>query len=343
MDLGAVHRQGVVPPVRLDPTGRSGPTRRQLRKGGWRRTGQGLYVPADVDAGGLHQRIVEAAAFLPAGGAVTGWAALAWLRTKWFNGTARDGRTPLPVPLALDGNRDTVRSQGVLLSDDWLFEDDIVEVDGLPITIPERAVSFEARRARSDEDAVRVIDLAAAADHVSVNSMRDYAARLVARPGIRRVRRAIELADENVWSPMETTMRLAWSANDLCGPLLCNAPVFDLAGNHLFTPDLLDPGRGVAGEYDGLVHLEDGVRKRDLDRESLYRDHGLELVMMVNSDLPEKERFDHRLAGAYRRARRPLGSWTLDQPPWWVDTSTVAKRLALTEEERDRWLRWQVA
>lgn len=341
MRVQQITREGVTAPVTIDPSGKAGPTPGAARGPHWRRVGKGLYVPAAVDASTLDQRIVEAAAGLPAGAAVTGWAALAWTHAKWFDGTSA-GRTPLPVPITLPDRRVLKPRPGVLLTEDWLLPGDVIEVDGLPITIPERSVTFETRRARDLVDAVRVIDLAAAADQVSIGSVRSYLERLPGRPGICRSRAAVELADENVWSPMETPLRLAW-LDTHPAPLLCNAPVFDAAGNHLFTPDVLDPVAGVGGEYDGLVHVADGVRKRDLTKESRYRDHGIELVTMLNSDLPDLAGFAARLETAYRRSRGASASWTVDQPHWWVDTSTVARRRALTQAERDRWLRWQAA
>ncbi|WGL52079.1 hypothetical protein P5P86_19275 [Nocardioides sp. BP30] len=51
-----------------------------------------------------------------------------------------------------------------------------------------------------------------------------------------------------------------------------------------------------------------------------------------------------RLVAAYQRAaaRRRTGLWTLAQPHWWVDTSTVAQRRALTDRERRVWLKRQL-
>ena len=72
-------------PVRIDPGGRAGPTAKEARGPSWRRTGHGLYLPADVEQT-TGQRIVEAAAVLPAYGGVTGWAGLAWLGGRWFDG-----------------------------------------------------------------------------------------------------------------------------------------------------------------------------------------------------------------------------------------------------------------
>ena len=70
-----VRRPRLVRPVRVDPEGLTGPTRGQARGPGWRRTSQGLHVPAGVDVT-PEQRIVEAAAVLRKDEAVAGWAAL---------------------------------------------------------------------------------------------------------------------------------------------------------------------------------------------------------------------------------------------------------------------------
>lgn len=340
MFQGPVERAGLVLPVCVDPAGRVGPTRWEARGPNWRRVGQGLYVPAEVDSTAVQQRIVEAAVALPDGGGVTGWAALAWLGTRWFDGLASDGRTPLPVPLSIRDRAATKRRQGALLAEDWLFPDDVVRIDGLPITVPERSVSFEARRARDLVRATQPIDMALAADLFTLTELEAYVSRLIARPGVRRLRVALALADENVWSPLETVMRLRWLAACDGVTLLCNAPLFDSAGRHLLTPDLFDPVACVAGQYDGFVHLEDRVRKRDLDKEAACRDHGIEVVTMLNSDLAARGSLERRLGRAYRLATGGRG-WTLTQPDWWVDTSTVEARRALTAEQRERWLAWR--
>lgn len=339
-----ISRPRVTAPVGVDPTGIHGPTARQARGKAWRRTAPGLYVPAEVDPSAVEQRIVEAAVGLPDGTAVTGWAALAWERTKWFNGLAPDGRTPLPVPVALDDNRMLASRAGVRLSNDWLFDDDIVWVDGIPITQPERSVTFAARRARSLVHVVQIIDMAAAADRVDLEGLQAYIARLPSRPGIRRLRAAVALADENAWSPQEPPMRMIWTARGHPRPR-CNIPIFSPDGDHLLTPDLFDPETGVAGEYNGAIH--DGIepRRRDLNREELCRDLRIEVVTMMSTDRRDTASFERRLDAAYHRAtrRRPSGLWTVEQPDWWIDTSTVAARRGLTDEERVRWLRWQAA
>jgi hypothetical protein len=230
---------------------------------------------------------------------------------------------------------------GVWSWHDWLFEGDVMLLDGLPLTRPERSVSGAAARARSLEDAVRVIDMAAVDDLVSLAELEAYAQRIRGRPGTRLFRAALELADENAWSPQEVAMRVRWKSGRACH-LLCNRPVFDLQGRHLLTPDVLDPSAGVAGEYNGALHDEAPIRRRDLDREDLCRDIGLEVVSMMSSDHRDVSAFERRLAAAYRRARgRSVGRcWTLEQPAWWVDTSTVESRRALDDATRQRWLPW---
>ncbi|MEP9361920.1 hypothetical protein ABLE68_03070 [Nocardioides sp. CN2-186] len=334
-----ISRPGVVVPVRLDPSGRAGPTPGQARGSGWRRVGPGLYVPSSADGTSLDQRIVEAVLGCPGGAGVTGWAGLAWQRGRWF-------RANHPVPIALGDSRQVRARPGVTLSEDWLFADDVVELDGLPLTRAERSVSYEVRRAWSLHAAVQVIDMAAYDDLVDIASLTAYASRLRGRPGTKQLRHALRWADENAWSPQEVIMRLYWRDAHPRTRVWTNRPIFDLRGNHMLTPDLLDVEHGVAGEYDGAVHLERAAFRRDLNRDALYRDLGIELVTMMSADTRDVTDFLARLRGAYRRAAARTGaprSWTVEQPDWWVDTSSVAARRTLSAEERAIWLRRRAA
>lgn len=335
-----IARPQIVVPVRADPRGVTGPTPAQTRGPRWRRaSGPGTFVPADVPGDAEPQRIVEAVAGAPEGSGATGWAALHWQGARWFPGRTASG-APLPAPLAVGDSAHLAPRPGVRVWRDWLFEGDLVHVDGLPITRPERSVCAAALRARSLEDTVRVLCMAMTDDLVSADEVRAYAARIKGRPHTRRLLAAIDLSEENLWSPMEVTLPMRWRERRPSAVLLCNPPIFDATGHHLLTPDLLDVQAGVVGQYDGIVHDATRVRRRDLGREELCRDLGLEVVTMVSADLRDLEAFDRRLAAAYRRARRrpTRGGWTLRQPPWWTDTSTVAARRALSESERRVWL-----
>lgn len=346
MDLSGITRTGVVLPVCTDRTGLTGPTPWQTRGAEWRRSSSNLYVPSYVDPTVPDQRIVEAAALLPTElAAVTGWASLHWQGGRWFGGIEPDGITERPVPLAVDGHHRLRSRPGIRIFEDWLASPDVVIVDGLPVTRAVRAVTAEVRRARTLSSAVQIIDMAAFNDLISLDELaEDAGVHLLARPWARKVWAALEHAQENAWSPREVGMRLLWQEAVGVRPL-CNVPVFDANGQHLFTPDLFDPDNELVGEYDGVIHLEDGRRGRDVVREEMVRDLGLELVTMVSADSANRDAFRARVRAAYRRAnsRPSRGGWTLDQPAWWTDTSTVAARRALSAEQRARFLKRQVA
>jgi hypothetical protein len=101
---------------------------------------------------------------------------------------------------------------------------------------------------------------------------------------------------------------------------LCNRPVFSLDGRLLGLPDLLDPVAGLVGEYDGADHLRRDRRRRDIDREQRYRDHGLEYFTVVRGDLADRPAVVRRMCAARQRAlQRPATAvrWTLDEPAWY--------------------------
>ncbi|CAN5309390.1 hypothetical protein BH09ACT11_BH09ACT11_07240 [soil metagenome] len=335
-----ISRPGLVIPRAVDPSGVAGPTRGQARGPNWRRTSPGLFVPASVASSVPEQRIVEVAAGTPPGAAVTGWAALHWLGAQWFDGTAADG-SPRAVDVALGDQRTMAPRPGLRISEQWVPAGHVIEVDGLRVTRPEFSAWHEARAARAFVRGVMVLDMVVGQDLASLEDLGCYVADYCkGRPGIKRFRSMLLRADENVWSPQETLMRMDWIAVTGRTPA-CNVPIFDLHGHHLLTTDLLDIEHGVAGEYDGLHHLADGRRRRDLDREEVCREYGIESVTMMTGGRRDRAAFAQRLLGALRRGRDRPGRrlWTTDQPAWWVDTSTVVARRSLVGRDREIWLR----
>jgi hypothetical protein len=334
---------GVYAPVRVDPRGITGPTKRQAASDDWRRTSRGFYVPSHVEATPA-QRAFEAGTIVSKHAAVTGWAALAWLGGWWFSGLEPDAETPLPVPIAASRHR--MRQQpGLHICEERFDPRDVIVVDGIPITTAVRSVWFEMRYAGSLRAAAVVLDLAAFHDLVSVFEAWEFAHRHPSYTGIEQCRDAIWLADENSWSPAEPEMRMHWTEAGFPRPLT-NRPVFDLNGKHLGTPDLIDPEMGVFGEYEGKVHFSGAQRFHDLKREEKFRAHGLEGVTMVAADRADPQPFRERLRGAYERAARLPRSnrqWTLELPHWWQPTFSVMQRRALTAEERQVWLRHRAA
>ncbi len=327
-------------PVRVDPDGVRGPTPGQAAGARWRRTSRGFYVPAATSVESVDQRIVEAAQVLPGYGGVTGWAALWWLGGRWFTGTRAGGSVQRDVTLATMIH---ARAQpGIGISEERLGPRELTYSDGLPITHAVRSVCFEARYAPDVGAAVRVFDLAAYNDLVSWEECADYLAHLNGWTGVPQARKAHLLSCENAWSPREIDMRLIWHREAGHAMPECNAPVFDLDGRFVGTPDVIDPVAGVLGEYDGAHHLAGPQRSRDVRRESDFRRLGLEIVTMLAGDNHDPGHFRQRLRDCYARAaRRPASErrWTLDQPSWWIPTQTVAQRRALSAHDRRRLLR----
>lgn len=328
-------RPDLVAPVRVDPRGVRGPTRKAVRGPRWRRTGHGLYVPSAVKRT-VEQDIVEAAALLRPGDAVTGWASLRWRRARWTTGERGGERLPVPVVTThFLASRPTM-----VVSQEHLRHQEVEVVDGLAITSPLRSVCLEVRRAATLLDAVVLLDMAAYDDLVALEELAAYVHTIGPWTGVEQARAALRDADENSWSPMETVMRDVWVRAGYPRPL-CNVPLFDLAGRHLATPDLLDPVAGVVGEYDSDLHLVGARRTKDVRREGVLRHAGLEYVVMLGSDRSDDHAsFRQRLDTAYARscdAGRPRG-WTVERPRWWVDTTTVAARRGLSGRQRARLL-----
>lgn len=236
-----------------------------------------------------------------------------------------------------------VRDQpGYRISKEKLDPRDLAEVDGLRLTTAVRSLCFEMRYAPSLRLAVQAFDMAAFSDLVTLEEMWDYAAAHGAWTGIPQCRCALALAEENCWSPAETVMRLVWILDAGLPRPLCNVPVFDRDGRHIGTPDLLDPVAGVVGEYDGALHLEGAQRARDVRREDLFREAGLEYFTMLAGDAANRARIVDRMIRTRARAKwesEATRAWTITPPPWWTPTLTVQQRRDLTDDQRRRLLR----
>lgn len=325
-------------PVRVDPSGREGPTRRQAAGDDWRRTSRGFYVPAHVDQTPA-QRVAEAGVLLRSERiAVTGWGALCWRGDRWVGGTRPDGSA---VPVDLTSTHALLKAQPLFrLSHERVDPRTFEVVDGLRCASAASAVCFAMRHAADLDAAVEVLDMAYRADLVTPAEVMTWLEEHAWQRGHRQAQAALELGDENSWSPQEVHLRLAWQRTTGRRPLT-NRPVFDLSGRHVGTPDLVDPVTGVLGEYDGDVHLTRTARRRDLHREQAFRELGLEPFVIVAGDL-RADRFEERLRVAEGRAARTPDCerrWTLEPPNWWVVTSTVARRRALEGIDREIWLR----
>lgn len=331
-------------PVRVDPLGLTGPTRGQARGPGWRSTSYGFYVPAEVDSDLPLQRVAEQSVRLPAGGALTGWAAGQVLGATYLDGLAADGVTRLPVPLAI-GPRGNIRGDAeVLLLRDVLPAEEVIRVHGLPCVIPERAAFDAMRTAASLTEAVVEMDMFALGGVTSLKRTWAYVASVgPRRRGTQRVRAALALATEHSWSPNESRMRMVWRLEAGLPQPLLNRPVFDRRGRLLAYPDLLDVEAGLVGEYDGADHRGAHRHSKDVGREELLRRHGLEVFRVTGPDLVAPGRVRSRMLEARSRAKwlpEAERSWTTTPPPGWDPGPTLDQRLDERDLKRELARRW---
>ena len=346
---------GLVRPVRARPRDPDGPSRGAAGGPDWRSTSHGFYVPSWVDASVPEQRILEQSVRLPAGGAVTGWAGCRLWGAGFFDGLEPDGRTPVPVPLAV--GRRHVRGDGsVAVWRDRIDPTEVVTRHGVPCASELRSLFDAVRRAGDRREAVVDIDMMAAAELVSIRRLDGYRATRAGWLGAPQVDWALRLACEHSRSPNETRMRLIWVLDASLPTPLVNRPVFDLAGRLLGIADLLDVEAGVVGEFDGADHRLARRHSADLAREDRLRRHGLELFRISGPDLADVDRVVARMLATRRRALwEPPGArrWTVAAPPSWedplsldeiLDRNDLMREIHLAEqeaqaEERVRWSR----
>lgn len=322
--------RGLVRPVRVDPEGVLGPTPGMATGPRWRRTSQGFHVPVEVDGARPEQRALEQSVRLPSGGAVTGWAALRLAGANFFDGMAPDGVTPLPVQLAV-GSRKIRADPAVVVSREPLAEAEVVVRHGVPCTRVTRALFDEMRRATDAREAVVAMDMAAAADLVSVTQMKAYLAQRSRWRRTRQVSFALRLASERSRSPNETRMRLIWVLDARLPTPLVNQDVFSRGGRLIGVPDLFDPIAGVVAEYDGADHRRARRHSRDVARAEDFRRVGLEYLTVTGPDVPRRRIAAERMLTTRARALFLPDrdrAWTTTPPPGWPLAPSLDELLA---------------
>lgn len=267
---------------------------------------------------------MEAASRLPLGAAVTGWAALRLARAGFFDGLASDGRTPLPVPVALQPQQRLQLDRAVRQIRGGLCTHETRVVSGIACTTSERAVLDAVRDCDDVRAAVGVMDMALAAGVTTRSRLDGYERGHGFRAGICRFREAAHLATERSLSPMETVMRLIWILDAGLPTPLLNWPVLDADGRFLGQPDLLSVELGVYGEFDGADHREREQHRVDVARAEAFRSVGLEGFTIVGADLRDVRLVVTRMRAAVERARAGRrGSWRVadEAPPVWAKWS----------------------
>jgi hypothetical protein len=258
----------------------------------------------------VEQRILEAYAVAGARAAVTGWGSLRLHGGGFFDGLRRDGSTLRPVPIAANGERLGGRD-GIDVVRHTVPGDEVVVRHGIRCTCVERALFDEMRSIGEVTEMAVAVGAACAARLTTVERMRVYASTRRWYRDVRMVREAVEMSVAECRSPQEDRFRLLWEYAAGWGRPLINRAIYDLSGRFVAMPDLLDPRRGVVGEYAGAGHRDIDQHERDIAREAAIRDVGLEYVEVVARDLRSRERVIRRMEAAASRALSLTPGWRL--------------------------------
>jgi hypothetical protein len=192
--------------------------------------------------------------------------------------------------------------------------DEVVVVHGVRCATVERSLFDEIRRLPALRDWVVAADMTFAAQLTSIRRMRRYRASRYWFRDVRRLDTTLDLADEGARSGPEVQFRLIWELNAGWPRPLTNRPVFDLDARLIGVPDLLDPHRGVVGEFAGGDHRDINRHARDIEREANFRGVGLEYVEVVGRDIRTPERVVRRMVQAEERAGVHPCRWQLGPP-----------------------------
>ncbi len=292
-----------------------GLSRGELSGPGWLRAHRNVLLPVGACLDVPLQRAVAAAALLPVGGALGGWAAACVLGCPVLDGRGADGRSMLPAPIVTPPPVQVRHRPGIVSWRSPLDADDLVEINGVVVTNPVRT-AFDCARKGGLVEAVVALDALARWCRLDLAAVSAYAARRPGWGGVPTARAALALADARARSAGESRMRLFWIQEAGLPRPLVNAHVLDRAGRLIGIVDLLDDDAGLVGEYDGAGHREAAQHGDDNAREEWLEDLNLVVVRLGAADLRPglRARSRLRLQAAARRAAardRSRDRWTV--------------------------------
>ncbi|MDO7868084.1 hypothetical protein [Nocardioides jiangxiensis] len=250
----------------------------------------------------MTQRIATAASHIPPIGAVTGWAACRLHGAAFHDGLAPDGRTRLPVPIAV-GTRGWVRRHPSATYSYAAIDMDCVHtIAGVPATDPVRATYDAMRAATLLVDAVVELEKSVMAGIISLEEMAAYVQTKAGTQGVRLIREAVPLASEFSRSPQEVRTRFVAEQVARVPRLLVNSTAWTVDGLRIGEVDLADPTSGLVIEFNGAYH-EDGPRRHaDAVRLERLRAVGAELLQVTTPQLGSHQSLAQTIVAARMRA-----------------------------------------
>ena len=307
-------------------TGHTRPIRGEVRVAGFRRVSHGLYLPvSDLTRSAEWLRDLEAwRLVLPDDAAFTHVTAAA-LAGWWLPQLPE--YVPVFAATSLHANRP--RRPGLVCSR-LDREPSELRFQGQPVDHPAE-VLLRCARDLTLLDLVPLVESALRQGHVTLADLAKLTA--TTRPGVRRLRWAVALADPRSESWWECALRLFHVTVDV--PVEPQVQVYDERGTFVARVDLLVKGTSHVHEYDGGDHRQVKRHQIDLRRErrlagTPYIRRGFTADDLVNHPLVMLAEIDRALGRRHRPARVEL--WRR-----WVSESTLStggrRRLM------NRWLR----
>jgi very-short-patch-repair endonuclease len=187
---------------------------------------------------------------------------------------------------------------GVKLRRASLPEEDVTTEGGFRVTTGLRTARDLGSRADLVESVV-AIDMALHAGLVDPSTLASWVNCNPGAKGVKRLRRALELANPLAESPMETKLRLELVTVGLPTPCV-QVELHDAHGHFLGRVDMYYPDARLVIEYDGQNHKERLVE--DLRRQNALVNAGYHVLRFTAPDL----RFRGVVASQVRRARNLL-------------------------------------
>lgn len=259
---------------------------RDLQTGRWTRTSRGQYAWTGLPQDAM-LKLVAVSRRMPARYAFSG------LTAAWLLGLDVSWAEPIEVTVPRDA---PVRARaGVKLRRVALPESDVISQRGLCTTSAMRTVCDLGSRTDVVESVV-VVDMALHAGLVKRPDLLAHVATHAGAKGIKRLRRAVRLAEPRSESAMETRLRIALIRGRLPAPLV-QSDLCDSKGRFIGRVDLYYPDRRLALEYDGANHKD--RLDADLRRQNAILSAGYHLLRFSAADLRKPE----SVAAQIRQAR----------------------------------------
>ena len=200
-----------------------------------------------------------------------------------------------PLEVIVSPPRMVVSRSGLIVRESALAPDEVVEAYRLPLTSALRTC-VDIACSRDLVEAVVMLDAVLGTGLLTLEELADYAERFRGRRNIRRLRRAMQLADGRSESPMETRLRLLLVLAGLPTPEV-QYEVWH-AGRFYGRLDLAYPELRLGIEFDGKLHVQAARSAADIRRTNGLLELGWRLLRYDSGDYYRRRGLVVRQVGA---------------------------------------------